>query len=771
MKKLGILLGLLSIAVAHSQTFKFYRVGQDFEMNDNACLIIKNDYRTLLHINALEKYKDVKTIKFVGFNKPSFDVDSIIKLIPEEFTNIKCLMFEDCDLYTLTNPLTNFPLLEEVRVLKKCAFDENSLYYTLKDNSVKTMYLQKEDPDFSTDSLHLLKSLNRINMSNNANYTFSNKTNSYRMSYQKVPRDITIGYYGTMYKPESKKILAKKTKPKAAATFKNEKLSCIKQPVPGININDTSFSFNSSADVELAYKSGSIIHIDKNSFVTKDGLAYNGPVKLSYREFRNPVEIMLSGIPMTTKSESGDALFRSGGMYEVYAYDNKGNALNTRSDSSLKINFALTDTASDFKFYTLQDNGSWVTKNNSVNVSKVTASSASNNLKATKAVIDYVNFLNARYSMAPDTTPYEKRFFSNDYAYTYRKDNIKHGKDSNLAIYTYKNIFGKDHGYVRGLFRVKYKKMTKDKEIIFTIVPSRKGAEYLAPDYIAQLFDKTFVYTGDLNKEDFRNTYCRKAYYWDLRQNSLGNTLDLKLKTVTAYINLTGKEIYLQDKNTYIVAKKHNRILNTQVYRAVARDARKFNRKDKNKYYNYNNLNPRKFSNSADEAFAHCKKFQTADEKAMDFTAWKKYVNKVMPNRDIFSMQYENSVGQALVKSGLGVQNIDCYIHSGQMENILVNYKAPADSIAGNYCAMLYKSINTSYPLSPSYLQANSLSGYYFKRSDNYIIRFSDNGYMQVTKPDETKSARSKGNINLNYTNQYLVKNMNSNDITRLILD
>ena len=136
-------------------------------------------------------------------------------------------------------------------------------------------------------------------------------------------------------------------------------------------------------------------------------------------------------------------------------------------------------------------------------------------------------------------------------------------------------------------------------------------------------------------------------------------------------------------------------------------------------------------------------------------------------NRSV--LENTNELGSALVKSGLGFKNIDCYIHSGQMQDIYVNYKnANADSVGRQFNTILFKSINTNYMLSYA---GNGLNGYYFKNRPNYIIRFSDDGMMQVTKPDKVARQKQESMITLDYTNQYQVKGMDSNAITRLILD
>lgn len=90
------------------------------------------------------------------------------------------------------------------------------------------------------------------------------------------------------------------------------------------------------------------------------------------------------------------------------------------------------------------------------------------------------------------------------------------------------------------------------------------------------------------------------------------------------------------------------------------------------------------------------------------------------------------------------------------------------DSLAGQFHTVLFKTINTNYMLTGS---DRGLSGYYFKSSPNYIVRFSDNGMMQVTKPEQADAQKNGNFITLDYKQQYNVKGMDSKDITRLILD
>lgn len=754
-----------------SQNYRYYKPGQNFSSNENACLVIKNDKRTLIFIDQLNKYSSFKAIKLIGFNEPGFDMDSLITMIDEDL-DPKTIIFENCDLSGLTESLELFKELEEVHLLSNCIFYENNLFELLKNCPVKRICIQKKDVDLATDSLHLLKDLVSLKVSSNNSFTLPNKIEKIQIEVNENVHTVDLAYFGNFYKENKNKSVLVNYPVTIKHAIKSVPMACIKQPIPGIDINDTVYNFNAMAGGTIFYESGSEITIDKNAFVTLSGQNYTGNVKLFYREFRNPVEIMLSGIPMSTKVGEKMELFKSGGMYEISAFDVNGDELKTKSDTSIKINFALTDTSENFKFYSLNNDGSWTTTDVKIEPKKSNIE-VDSSVFATKAVKEYFGFFNTGGPKSyADTTLYEERFLSNDYLYTYRKDNLEVGKDSVLFHSFYGGVFRSKK--TKANFRVKYLRQTKYKEIVFTIVPAKKDKYYDIPKYILALLDKAFVYTGSLTKEEFKRIYHRKLLCWDLRVNSTGNGLAVNIKTDKTHLSLTCNLINLKDNGTYYIPKKANLLLCNSIQKTINKEAKDFNKKGRFNYTYFNDSYKNNFKNFNwhEQAFVHSKKFQNESEAKLDLKAWKKYVKNKYPNYYSNSFQNNNKVGNALVKSDLGVKNIDAYLHAGQMEDILVNYN---NNVKGNftdeYNAVLFKNINTSYALTKNNVDDGSLAGYYFKKRANYIIRFSQNGYMQVTKPNDVKDLKRGNKISIAYQEQYNVKDMTSKDITRLILD
>ena len=64
------------------------------------------------------------------------------------------------------------------------------------------------------------------------------------------------------------------------------------------------------------------ISIPANAFSDKNGNVVTGEVEISYREFHNPIDFFVAGIPMIYDSAGVEYHFESAGMFEIYGYQN-----------------------------------------------------------------------------------------------------------------------------------------------------------------------------------------------------------------------------------------------------------------------------------------------------------------------------------------------------------------------------------------------------------------------------------------------------------------
>lgn len=128
--------------------------------------------------------------------------------------------------------------------------------------------------------------------------------------------------------------------------------SFIKPPVNGVNVPYKEYSVDAAKGDTLFYKTGTIILFPPNSFVDKDGSVIQGDVQVKYREFSNPIDFYLSGIPMDYDSAGTSYTFESSGMCEVIAYKD-GVPVFVNPKSKPEINLASTNNSQNHNLYYL----------------------------------------------------------------------------------------------------------------------------------------------------------------------------------------------------------------------------------------------------------------------------------------------------------------------------------------------------------------------------------------------------------------------------------
>jgi hypothetical protein len=113
----------------------------------------------------------------------------------------------------------------------------------------------------------------------------------------------------------------KKVQP-AVSAVKSENTEELVRPFPNIPVKYEGFVIKPNKQTVIKSKDGSIITIPANSIVNDKGNPVNGNVELKYREFRDIVDVFLSGIPMVYDSSGIQRHFESAGMFELLAFQN-----------------------------------------------------------------------------------------------------------------------------------------------------------------------------------------------------------------------------------------------------------------------------------------------------------------------------------------------------------------------------------------------------------------------------------------------------------------
>jgi hypothetical protein len=106
---------------------------------------------------------------------------------------------------------------------------------------------------------------------------------------------------------------------KKADKEKDEQLNFINPAFKEFNIPFEEFSFDSQSGDTIFCENGTILLFPPSSFVDNKGNIIKGKVNISYREFSNPIDFFVSGIPMNYDSANTKYFFESAGMCEIYA--------------------------------------------------------------------------------------------------------------------------------------------------------------------------------------------------------------------------------------------------------------------------------------------------------------------------------------------------------------------------------------------------------------------------------------------------------------------
>ena len=124
-------------------------------------------------------------------------------------------------------------------------------------------------------------------------------------------------------------------------------------PVQTMDLVSTVFACNNQADTTLVYKTGTIIHVPESAFTDENGNDVKGPVEVRFREFHDPVDIILSGIPMHYDSAGEHYQLESAGMFEVLAFQ-RGQALQLKPGKEITVNMVShTNNGNDYNIYYL----------------------------------------------------------------------------------------------------------------------------------------------------------------------------------------------------------------------------------------------------------------------------------------------------------------------------------------------------------------------------------------------------------------------------------
>lgn len=138
-----------------------------------------------------------------------------------------------------------------------------------------------------------------------------------------------------------------------------ENIPFVNPPMQGIDIEYEKYTVNADKGAALKYKTGSMLKIPKNAFVNEQGNPVKGDVEIRYREFHDPVDFFVSGIPMKYDSAGNEYHFESAGMLEMLAFKD-GKPVFMNPEKKVDVELATKDDGTRYNLYELDTvNKNW----------------------------------------------------------------------------------------------------------------------------------------------------------------------------------------------------------------------------------------------------------------------------------------------------------------------------------------------------------------------------------------------------------------------------
>jgi hypothetical protein len=134
----------------------------------------------------------------------------------------------------------------------------------------------------------------------------------------------------------------------------------IAPPLKNLDIAFTNYKINSNHGGKITHASGSQLTFPANAFVDANGKPVSGNIDIRYREFRDPADIFLAGIPMQYDSAGQTLQFQSAGMMEVAAFQD-GKVVYLDQNKSVEVQFASNNSGNQFNIYQFDTTaGNWM---------------------------------------------------------------------------------------------------------------------------------------------------------------------------------------------------------------------------------------------------------------------------------------------------------------------------------------------------------------------------------------------------------------------------
>ena len=466
--------------------------------------------------------------------------------------------------------------------------------------------------------------------------------------------------------------------------------------------------------------SGTVIQIPADAFVDADGNPVTGNVVIDYREFRDPIDFILSGIPMTYDSGGVNNTFLSAGMFELNASAN-GKEVFLAKDKTIDMEFASTDSSNTFNFYAFRDGD-----NNWENIGRPGNAIVKERkyYKLSKAYSFYRPKRDAK-SWKYDTLTFDQRFYNPEYFGLYRKEEAE-------SIYSKRN--GKRFKPGRAV-RISSATRNRKGELRFKI----RHTSFIHPEMNAFSNVRWMLAEGE-NIAGFKAAFSSKSFC-DIRVERSGGEYEIFVKQGKTIKSFRAVPIEKNNENKWVELKDGGKSLYERYRNKLLMRKRKFDRGLQNsKSYKRGSVikNMKRFN---DWLWAETRKRMNDSEKLMSRVDWDKHVEK-MYLQELSMMTKKQMISRSLSLNGFGIYNCDQIQRMEQPMYVRASYTDGRKKVEPQNIFVMSEGVNAVFSYGKEIYAGYSATKFAMEKNrKTNIIVIDDGGNLAIIKPEKVTAA------------------------------
>ncbi|PJB15279.1 MAG: hypothetical protein CO118_04225 [Flavobacteriales bacterium CG_4_9_14_3_um_filter_32_8] len=287
----------------------------------------------------------------------------------EQITSLREIMIDNCRISPSFYEIAQLEKLSTINIKNCSNLNVDELFAQLNKNIINDISIIACGMENIPSSISSLKELKRLNFTRN--------------SIQKIPEELaslkklqSFIIKNNIINPQEIANLQKSNDQLAIywdfyddfivdnkeVTESTKTIKTITPPISGIDVPKKDFIVSTKEKTLLQMESGTTLDIPANAFVDEDGNVIEGEVDVVFREFIDPIDFLVSGIPMSYDSAGVSYTFSSAGQIEFRASVN-GKEVYPNPDNLIQVNMRSYNNDPAMNMYAFNEKlGNWEIK-------------------------------------------------------------------------------------------------------------------------------------------------------------------------------------------------------------------------------------------------------------------------------------------------------------------------------------------------------------------------------------------------------------------------